>query len=109
MNTREWLHSRTPRPPVALSAHLDALVAAQGQHEATHIPEALQDAGDRLLVDLLRRQSSSRDTALDLLTADALMTYLMEWAAEDIRTLGMRATMAMSRISAILDEAPPTE
>jgi hypothetical protein len=106
MNAREWIHSRTPRPPDALTARIDALLAVQAGQSAGGIPETLQGAGDRLLADLLGRQAS-RESALDLLAADALMTYMMEWAAENIRTLGSRATVAMSRISAILDDSAP--
>ena len=106
MNVREWLHSRTPRPPVALSERIDALVGGRDAHSATSIPETLQAAGDTLLADLLQRQASSRDSALDLLAADALMTYTMESAAVHVVTLGSRAELAMSHISAILDESP---
>ena len=109
MNAREWLHSRTPQPPVALAARIDALLTAQDRQSALDIPEALQAAGDHLLVDLLQCHASSRDSALDLLAVDALMTYMMESAAEDILTLGSRATAAMARISAILGDAPPAE
>jgi hypothetical protein len=109
MSAREWLHSRTPRPPVALMARIDEQLTARHQQAMTDIPEALQTAGDRLLVDLLQRQASSRDSALDLLAVDALMTYMMESAAEDILTLGLHASAAMSRISEMLDDAPASE
>ena len=109
MNVREWLHSRTPRPPVALTERLDVLIAVRQESPVRGIPQTLQAAGDLLLADLLRRQASSRESALDLLAADALMTYTMESAAEHIDTLGAYAEEAMSHISAILDESPPAE
>jgi hypothetical protein len=106
MNVREWLHSRTPRPPLALTDRLDVLLARDDAN-ATSVPDALQMAADHLLADLLRRQAASRDSALDLLAADALMTYMMESAAEHVVTLGSYAEVAMSRISRTLDESSP--
>jgi hypothetical protein len=108
MNVGEWLHSRTPRPPIALTDRLHTLLDDLDLNDAPSIPAALEQAGDRLLGDLLRRQASARESALDLLAADALMTYLMESAAGDIGTLDAQAQAAMSRISAILDGASAT-
>ncbi len=105
MNVRDWLHSRTPRPPNALTDRLDALLDDLGLNNAPSIPAALEQARDRLLGDLLGRQASARESALDLLAADALMTYTMELAAHEIGTLDTQAQVAMSRISAILDAA----
>ena len=109
MNVLEWLHSRTPLPPITLTERLDALISGGDADSATNIPETLQAAADVLLADLLRRQASSRDSALDLLAADALMTYTMESAAARVLTLGSHAELAMSHISTILDEAPSAE
>ena len=106
MNAGEWLHSRTPRPPVALTGRLDVLLAHADRSPATSVESALGLAGDQLLADLLQSKASSRESALDLLAADALMTYMMEAAAERVDTLGSVADDAMRRISAILDQCP---
>jgi hypothetical protein len=108
MTVGEWLHTRTPQPPLALVARLDALVANANGNSAANVPDALLDAGERIIADLLRPEGSTRDSALDLLAADALMTYAMEAAAEDIATLDQRAAAAMSRISIIADAASPS-
>lgn len=71
------------------------------------IPDLLLAASDRLVADLLRPEGSTRDSALDLLAADALMTYAMEAAAGEMQTLEQRAAAAMSRISAIAELAMP--
>ena len=107
MNAAEWLHSRTPRPPATLTNRLDVLLAEQDSLGAVDIPDALHLTVDRLLDNLLRREASSRGSALDLLAADALMTYLMECVAEDIHSLDARAVVAMRRISTTLDDAAP--
>ncbi len=106
MNVREWLHSRTPRPPVALTDRLDALIDELDLEGAPSVRAALEQACERLLGEQLRHQASARESALDLLAADALMTYVMEMAAYEIHTLDAQAQAAMSRISAILDGAP---
>lgn len=107
MTVGEWLHTRTPQPPHALTARLDVLVENATGCAAANVPEALLNAGERIIADLLRPEGSSRDSALDLLAADALMTYAMEAAAEDIATLDQRAAAAMSRISVVADAASP--
>ena len=107
MNAAEWLHSRTPRPPAALTNRLDVLLAGLDSHGTTSVPDVLYLALDRVLDDLLRSEASSRGSALDLLAADAIMTYLMESVAEDIQSLDARAAAAMANISTTLDHAAP--
>lgn len=109
MNAAEWLHSRTPRPPAALTNRLDVLLAGLDSHGTTSVPDALHLGLDRLLDELLRNEASSRGSALDLLAADAIMTYLMESVAEDIHSLDARAAAAMASISTALDDAAPAE
>lgn len=58
-------------------------------------------AANELLNDLLARASAGRESALDLLTVDALVTYAFEAAAKDPETLADRADEAMARLSAI--------
>ena len=105
MNAGEWLRSRTPRPPSALTDRLDALLADAYGPGMSDIQDTLLNVSERLLRDLLREGQSSRESALDLLAADALITYLMEVAAEHIETLDARAEGAMLRISAIEEAA----
>jgi hypothetical protein len=49
------------------------------------------------------RTSQGRESALDLLAADALATYALEAAAETPATLEDRALDAMNRLTAIAD------
>ncbi|MDB4876246.1 MAG: hypothetical protein JWM41_2692 [Gemmatimonadetes bacterium] len=58
------------------------------------------DAADELLRDLLSRPSAGRDSALDLLTVDALVTYAFEAAATEPEMLVRRANDAMARLAA---------
>jgi hypothetical protein len=97
----EWLRSRTPAPPVALSARLEVVLATSLEESADQLPAVCLAAGERLVAELLRNDSTSRESALDLLTADALVTYAFEAAGEHASTIDAHAASAMRRISAI--------
>ena len=108
MTVREWLDARTPRPPRALSERLAGALVPLAAHSTDDVPETLLRASEAIIGDLLGRGGSGRDSALDLLAADALMTYALEAAAADIGTLEARASDAMCRVSAIADAASPS-
>ena len=103
MTVGEWLEARTPRPPAALIARLRAVLAESLGESSEHVPDVLLAAGERVVAELLQSNSTSRDSALDLLTADALLTYAFEAAGSDVPTIARRATEAMGRIAALGD------
>ena len=49
--------------------------------------------------ELLARPSAGRESALDLLTVDALVTYAFEAASREPASLAVRATNAMSQLA----------
>lgn len=74
--TLEWLDARTPAPPPELRARMaEALQPAQTR------AGALAEGALACLKAALDR-GGERAAALDLLAADALLTYAMEAAAE---------------------------
>ena len=73
-----WLDARRPAPPPALRHHLRGLV----QDAPGNLPEHLADAGVVLLGRVLSHPEGGRELALDLLAADALVTYAFEAQAE---------------------------
>jgi hypothetical protein len=81
---------RYPRPPGAAPADT---------------PESFLAAGEWLLKQLLSGDCTSRDCALDLLAADALVTYAFELAANDPSRIGERAQHATVRLAALA--SPP--
>ena len=99
MNTMEWLSTRTPAPPDALARRISVIVA--GTPPANDTSAQLIDAAERTLRALLRVNATQRDAALDLLAADALVTYAFELAASSPSTLEALATDAMRRLSSI--------
>jgi hypothetical protein len=97
-----------PQPPAALVGRLDAVLGADVDLSAEQAPEVCLRAGERLAAELLANNSTSRDSALDLLTADALVTYAFEAASSAPAGIDARAAAAMKRIAAIGVSAPAT-
>jgi hypothetical protein len=102
----EWLERRIPAPPPALATRLRRLLAEQAPRQASEAAEACLVTAEGLLERLLLDGCAGREHALDLLAADALVTYAFEAAADDPSRLADRARLAMLRISAVGMEAP---
>ena len=102
----DWLETRDPAPPPALARRIRELVSGDASS-----PEGLSDAflraGESLLSQVLHRDCAARENALDLLVADALVTYAFEMASPDPRALEARAASAMTRIAALAGEGLP--
>jgi len=98
---RDWLTSRTPPPPAQLRARIDdALGDRAGRPMADALAEHLA-AAEVMLRDLLARPTAGRESALDLLVVDALVTYAFEAAAANPELLAGRASDAMVRLAAL--------
>lgn len=83
MTLADWLDARRPAPPPTLRAHLDRRVtpAPAGGGEGA-LPDHLAAAGRDLLQRVRSHPAAGRELALDLLAADALVTYAFEAQAE---------------------------
>jgi hypothetical protein len=103
-NVAAWLRERTPAPPERLATAIEAALAEHLDAPRTEVADRCIDAAEALLRDLLARPSAGRDSALDLLTVDALVTYAFEAAAEDPSTLDERARDAARRLAAVTNE-----
>jgi hypothetical protein len=73
----DWLSSREPHPPQALTDRLPD-VGADGP-----LVDTLTEAGMWMLERAMTTTGKARDSAFLLLSADALLTYACEAAAED--------------------------
>jgi hypothetical protein len=102
MNAARWIAARAEQPPVRLRARLDEVTGQQPVEVAA--ADALARAGHDLLAAQLAAGATARDAALDLLTADALVTYAFEAAADDPATLDARAATTMRMIAALVDD-----
>mgnify|MGYP001584987884 FL=1 len=95
---RAWLDAREPAAPDALRARIARLVEEHPEWEALRLPEALLEAGEQLLEQVLAAPARNRSTAVDLLAADACVTYAFEAAADDPDRLVALAEGAITRI-----------
>lgn len=96
-----WLDARRPEPPAALRARIDAALGDDLHGDVDDVAERLLRAGERLVQSLLGENATSRGSAIDLLAADALVTYAFEAASERPGDLSKRAAAAMVRIAAL--------
>lgn len=101
MTVDEWLAAREPAPPPALLARMRETLADMGHDDAARAHDVLLSAGASLLERMLGTGDEGRGAALDLLAADALVTYAFEAAAEDATTLAPRADAALARLAAL--------
>ena len=91
---RAWLASRTPAPPAQLADRL-AEIAGSDAFDTAGSANILLEKG----IQTLRSALSDRDGALDLLAADALITYAMEAAADQCASMDETAAEAIQRIA----------
>ena len=100
-----WLAAHAEQPPVVLRAKLDAILSSARDGGAPgQVPDALFGAGSELLRQILAAGSTQRDAALDLLAADALVTYAFEAAADSPEAIDARAAAAMRGIARVVDD-----
>jgi hypothetical protein len=99
MTVAEWIATRAPAPPAPLVGRVLVALGESGDDDAAFAPERCLDAAERVVGGLLREGRTGRESAGDLLAADALVTYAFEAASEDPARLGDRARAAMRRLA----------
>ena len=99
LTPRGWLAERSPEPPPALAARLLEALGARATMPTAEVGLVLLEAGESLLSRLLVEGRTDRESALDLLAADAFVTYAFEAACDDPAHISERARHAMARIS----------
>ena len=77
-----WLEARRPVPPDALRVCLEAAVTDGELSPRVPLPDQLALVGRRVLGRVVDRPEGGRELALELLAADALITYAFEAQAE---------------------------
>jgi len=94
------MSERTPQPPEELES---AMRHALDNNPTPTAAEVLA-AAERLLDRVLRTDCEARESALDLLTVDALMTRALAIAAKDPNLLEEFPEQAMQRVASHLRE-----
>lgn len=102
MTLDEWI-CREPAPPPTLAARLTGMTRLLPADTPAQASDALIVSAERLLTELFPRGCVDRSDAIDLLVADALVTYAFEAAADAPDMLEQQATSAMTRLAAFAE------
>jgi hypothetical protein len=95
---RAWLASRTPPAPALLAERLEVFVrTAPAAPLHGTMTDALGALGLLALQASLARGETGDEVALDLLVADAFVTYAFEAAAEEGADVGRLAAELLTR------------
>lgn len=97
MSHLAWLSTQGAAAPPALVARVQGVLEANAAWEELPVAEALLRAGERLLAAVLADSAAGREVALDLLAADACVTWAFEAAADHPESIGPQAQRAMGR------------
>jgi hypothetical protein len=93
----DWLASRTPPPPELLRTRIVLALGSGVDQDVAHTERICLDAAERVLAHLFGEGSGDREEAADLLAADALVTYALEFAADAPDRFDEHATRAIER------------
>jgi hypothetical protein len=104
VNHAEWVASRDPEAPAALTLCARELLEAHPEWEQLSRVDALIEASEVLLRRVLEGGAVPRANALHLLAADACVTWAFEAAADDPAGIAGRAERATMGIAAIAAE-----
>ena len=77
-----WLAARRPVPPDALRAGIEAVVSYAELSPLDPLPDQLALLGRQMLGRVAGRPGGGRELAVELLAADAFITYALEAQAE---------------------------
>lgn len=87
--------------PPALLARVSAVLTSHPEWEGHPVPEALLEAAQSLLGSVLTPVEAGREVALDLLAADACVTWALEAASDQPQEFSDRAERMMARIAEV--------
>lgn len=106
----DWIRTRRPAPPPPLLARIEALSGAVADvapmAPAAPVADVLLDAAERAMRGVLHDGCLTRDSAIDLLAIDAIVTYAFEAAADDPELLDARTRRALERIAGLAEPYP---
>ena len=93
----DWLASRTPPPPELLRSRIERALGTSLDLDVADTERVCIEAAERVLTRLLADGEGERREAVDLLAADALVTYALEFAAEAPESFEDHAARAIER------------
>ncbi len=100
MTFSAWLATASPTSPPRLVAHVEAVVRAHPVPPDTPVDAALVGAAERLLASVIGEGGgAARERAVDLLAADACVTWAFEASADDVGTLPRKAHAVIAQLA----------
>lgn len=105
-----WVDAARPEAPEALRQRVQQVLGDHPEWGTLDVADALARAGEALLKGVLARSATveearDRTNALDLLAADACVTWAFEAAASsDVNDVPARASEVMARILSLTDD-----
>lgn len=82
MTGSDWLSRRSPAPPEELATAIRDALTVRSITGDPPAPTQLLETAQSILEKVLQTECATRESALALLTADALVTYALEVANE---------------------------
>jgi hypothetical protein len=101
MTIHGWLSTHEAGSPEPLRQSVRDALGDDVECAVGEAPQRFIEASERVLRKVLRSDAASRETAFELLTADALLTYAFQVATEAGGSLEDAATEAVRRINAL--------
>ena len=101
MTVGDWLASAALSPPPALAARIGSAIGPRVAEPRSEAPRVFMDAAHALVEQLATRGCAHREDAIDLLAADALMTYAFEVAADEPDSIALLAEEAIGRLAQV--------
>ena len=98
MNLGAWLREHAAAPP-QLNARILEVMGDRLDDPSERADGIFVEGAAHLLADVVARPAAGRESALDLLTVDALVTYAFEAASATPGLLPERASQAMRRLA----------
>jgi hypothetical protein len=92
-----WLAARTPPPPELLRERIMSALGGAVDRDLADTGYVCLDAAERVLTRFLSEGRGERDEAADLLAADALVTYALEFAADAPERFEQNTMQAIER------------
>jgi hypothetical protein len=105
VNVRDWVGERLPTAPPALRERVTFQLGDAGRAASGEAAEQLAAAGVRVVDSLISTDCAARQNAIDLLAADALVTYAIESAADTSRDFAAAMDAMVMQIAALVEQA----
>ena len=106
MTVADWITTRSPRPPEALLERVMAALGADAARPAEDTANVCVATAARQLQALVDDGRFERESAIELLAVDALVTFAFEHASVTARAdLGRLSREAIMRLGALTPSA----